>query len=328
MNVKVGGVEIPLGLGLITLTLFALCVINLFTKQVATVSGVVFTGIFFAVFQIAEKYTQKSESTVRHDLDQFNVEPEADLSPATVGARPGNVLVMVRNSNALYNLSAVLEHTDTHRQDIVALHMRLVPRAASGEHELVAEQLFSIDEQQLFTRALALAEARGKTIHLAVAPAVEKWTGILLAAQSLQSTAIALGLSARRAPGEEARVAGLAWEVLPEPRPELRLEIYTPEGNEEIYYLGPHAPRLTPKELDLLHRLWLELSQDVAPAELHHRDVVHFALDRLRGEMSESPRDKILEELKKHLAKHKNTGFTGPETSPLWQRIERAPAKK
>ena len=50
LNLQMGGLEIPLGLGLITLTLVALCLINLFTKQVATVSGVAFTLIFFAVF--------------------------------------------------------------------------------------------------------------------------------------------------------------------------------------------------------------------------------------------------------------------------------------
>ena len=50
LNFKIGGVEIPLGLGLITLTLFALCIINLFTKQVATMSGIAFTIVFFVDF--------------------------------------------------------------------------------------------------------------------------------------------------------------------------------------------------------------------------------------------------------------------------------------
>src|SRR5499427_9010539 len=49
-NVKVGSLEIPLGLAVITLILFALCLVNLFTKQVATMSGVAFTIIFFVVF--------------------------------------------------------------------------------------------------------------------------------------------------------------------------------------------------------------------------------------------------------------------------------------
>lgn len=42
-NLKVGGLEIPVGLGLVTVTLIALCLINLVTKQVATIAGVSFT---------------------------------------------------------------------------------------------------------------------------------------------------------------------------------------------------------------------------------------------------------------------------------------------
>ncbi len=75
------------------------------------------------------------------------------------------------------------------------------------------EQLFSVKEQELFTRALASAEKRGKSIHLAVAPATEKWDGILRAAQSLAVFTIALGLSSSRRSIEEARIAGLAWEA-------------------------------------------------------------------------------------------------------------------
>ncbi len=302
LNFHINGVEIPLGLGLITLTLFSLCIIKMFTKQVATVSGLIFTGVFFVIFEVAEKYTHRKHAGAVHaELDQFNLEMGEDLSAAAVGARPGNVLVLARNANTLYNLSATLDRTNTRLQDIVVLHLRIVVRAGSGEHDLDPEQLFQIDEQQLFTRALSLAEARGKTIHLAVAPATEKWAGILRAAQSMQSSTIALGLSARRSPIEEARVAGLAWEELAEPRPHLRLEIYMPDGKQETYFLGPHAPNLTPKEVDLLHGLWLELSQEVAPEELHHRDVVHYSLEMLRIEITNGRRDEMLEGLRHHL---------------------------
>src|SRR5690349_21644857 len=96
------------------------------------------------------------------------------------------------------------------------------------------------------------------------------------AAQSLHSSTVALGPSPTRHFTEEARIAGLAWERLSDPKPQLTLEIYFPSGREHIFYLGPHAPRLTPREIDLLHGIWLELSNDVAPEELHHHDVVHF----------------------------------------------------
>src|SRR5262245_38575954 len=42
LNPRIAGFELPLGLGLITLALVALCAINLVTKQVATISGVSF----------------------------------------------------------------------------------------------------------------------------------------------------------------------------------------------------------------------------------------------------------------------------------------------
>src|SRR5713226_272185 len=101
---------------------------------------------------------------------------------------------MVRNYNTLYNLGAVLDRVDTHKHDVVVLHLRFLTRAGSGEYELEAEQLFSLEEQQLFTRALGLAEKKGKTIHLAVAAATERWDAILRAAQSLRSSALFWGL--------------------------------------------------------------------------------------------------------------------------------------
>src|SRR5216117_1606635 len=49
LNLKIGSIEIPIGLAIVTAILFSLCIINLFTKQVATISGVTFTLVFFAL---------------------------------------------------------------------------------------------------------------------------------------------------------------------------------------------------------------------------------------------------------------------------------------
>ena len=96
-------------------------------------------------------------------------------------------------------------------------------------------------------------------------------------------------------------MAGLAWERLSDPKPQLTLEIYFPSGQEHIFYLGPHAPHLTPKEIDLLHSLWLQISNEVAPEEIHHHDVVHFALEELREDLSNSQRQEVLHRLRHHL---------------------------
>jgi amino acid transporter len=311
LNFTIGHTEIPVGLGLITTVLFALSIMNLFTKQVATISGVVFTLIFFTIFEISEKITLK-HGAKHQELDQFNLESDGELSPAALGVRPGNELVMIRNSNTLYNLGAVLDRINPRLQDVVVLHLRVLGRAGTGENELEAKDLFSINEQELFTRALSLAEKRGKSIHLAVAPSAAKWDGILRAAQSLQSSTIALGMSSWRAMADEARMAGLAWEALAEPRPNLTLEIYSPDGQEHVFYLGPHAPRLTSKEIDLLHGIWLELSSEVAPEELHHHDVVHIALEELRRSIDNGKRAEIIGALRQHLVEIRDRRGTTP----------------
>src|SRR5262245_1921429 len=308
-NFKIGKLEIPLGLGLITLTLVALCVINLVTKQVATISGVAFTLIFFAIFSITEKTTRK-KATEHAELDQFNLDASDDLTPEKLGVRPGNVLVMVRNYNTLHNLSSVLERFDPHQKDIVVLHLRFLRRTGGGEYELTHEQLFSLEEQKLFTRSLELSEKKGKTIHLAVAAATDKWDAILRAAQSLQSSAVALGASPNTTVVEDARIAGLAWERLADPKPQLALQFYFPSGKDEIFYLGPHAPHLTPKEIDLLHGIWLELSGEVAPDEIHHHDVVHFALEELRHGIENSTREQVFNRLRQHLEAIRNRRVT------------------
>ena len=116
---------------------------------------------------------------------------------------------------------------------------------------------------------------------VAVAGATEKWDAILRAAQSLQSSSVVLGASPNRPLAEEARLAGLAWERLADPKPQLSLVLHSMTGQEHVVYLGPHAPHLTPREIELLHQLWLEFSDAIAPEELHHHDVVHFALEEL-----------------------------------------------
>ena len=309
MNFHIAGREIPVGLGLITLVLFGVAMVNLFTKQVATISGVAFTLVLFAIFTISEKVT-RSRQGVHQELDQFHLVPGEELTPKAVGVRKDNVLVMVRDFHTLYHLNAALRRVNTARQDVAVLHIRVLQRAASGSSDLVPEQLFSATEQLLFTKALSLAEHEGKSIHLSVAAASEIWEGILRSAQSLQSSTIVLGSSAIMGVAEEARYAGLAWEKLPDPKPHLALEIHTPDGLEEIFYLGPHAPHLTPKEIDLLHKLWLRFSTELAPEEVHHHDIVHFALDELNGEIARGEEPEVLGRLKDHVAQIKSRRIT------------------
>ncbi|MEJ2007551.1 MAG: APC family permease, partial [Acidobacteriota bacterium] len=303
-NPRLGRLEFPVGLAFITVTLFATATINLFTKQVATVTGVTFTLLFYALFVISEKHSQRRAA--RGELDQFNLEPSEEITPEGVGSRPGNILVPVPDYFKLYHLASVLERVDIERQDVVVLHIRVLLRAGSGEHGLEPEQLFTVYEQELFTRALALSEKYGKSVKLAVVGATDVWDGILRAAQNLQSSSIVLGSSTKMSPAVEARRAGLAWENLRDPKPQLTVEVYSPRGQEEVYYLGPHAPHLTPNEIDLLHKIWLECSARLEPEEIHHHDIIHFALTEIDRKLCEGEDREVLERLKHHLEEMKS----------------------
>jgi amino acid transporter len=301
LNLRIGRTEIPLGLGFVTLILFALCTINLFTKEVATISGVIFTFLFFIAFVISERFT-KRRAALNPQLDQFNLELQGELSPEAVGARPGNILVPVSNHYNLYHLGNVLDRVKPGRRDVVVLHVRILRRTPSGEQEFDADQLFGSIEQHLFSQALSVAEKRGKSIRLAVVAANDLWDGILRAAQSLQSSTVVVGTSSKWQSEEQARQIGEAWEHLGDQKPQFNLEIHMPTGDKIFKVLGPHAPNLTANEVNLLHRLWLRLSDSVAPEELHHHDVVHFSLEELQNELDKENDHEVLARLREHLA--------------------------
>jgi hypothetical protein len=146
-----------------------------------------------------------------------------------------------------------------------------------------------------------MAEKRGKSIRLAVVAANDLWDGILRAGHGLQSSTIVVGTSSHWQSEEQARQIGESWEKLPDPKPQFNLEVHLPNGDKVYKVLGPHAPNLTANEVNLLHRLWLRFSDQVAPEELHHHDVVHFSLEELQREIGEGREEQVVERLRNHL---------------------------
>src|SRR5205085_2730497 len=74
LNFRVGDTEIPLGLIAITVSLFGLAVINVLTKQVATISGLIFTIIFFIVFELSEIANRKKKALHGHEAEKFRLD--------------------------------------------------------------------------------------------------------------------------------------------------------------------------------------------------------------------------------------------------------------
>jgi amino acid transporter len=281
-NITLGGTEIPIGLGIITLLLFSVAGINLITKEVATIAGVAFTIVFFIVFTVSERINQRKLDKSVAALDQFTLNHQPDVSLDTVGARPGGVLVAARDYNTLAHLDQVLELTDTEAQDIVVMTVRLMIGPDAGERDLYDTNLFTDYEQRLFTRVVALAEKHGKPVELVVVPATNLFDAVAQTASRLDAAEVVAGLSAKMSAQEQARELGRAWERLTEkPRRQVWLKIVGPANREHSFSLGAHAPELTDDDLSVIHNIWLQVSQIPARKRVRHRDVVRVALERL-----------------------------------------------
>jgi amino acid transporter/nucleotide-binding universal stress UspA family protein len=299
INFHIGRTEIPVGLIATTLVLGMVAIANLFTKQIATIYGVSFTVGLFLVFTISQFINKKKVDAKRAGMEEFNLDMRPDVSPGSLHARPGCVLVAVRDYGRMSHLKSVLEKTNLRRHDIVVMTVRPVSSGA-GEYELSDHQLFSDYERELLTSVVAMAEKAGKTVDLLVVPGVDPFDAMVQTAAKLQASRLATGVSAKMDSEELARRIGLAWEKLPEPRHPFSLEIIA-EGRPSVYVnLGPHPPRLWPEDLDRTHEIWLQLQTDFG-SKLHHRDVVGVALRRLQKDLVGERRQDVIGDLDREL---------------------------
>jgi len=97
-NITIGKTEIPLGLISVFLVLLSTALVNLATKSVATVSGIVFAAAFFVIFSVSERRNLKKHAiTARQMKDHFQMEHQDTVSRESAALRPGGVMVTMRD---------------------------------------------------------------------------------------------------------------------------------------------------------------------------------------------------------------------------------------
>lgn len=295
INIRIKGVELPIGLFCVFLVLLTTAIVNLFTKSVATESGLAFAAAFFIIFTISERKNLKRQlATAKQMKEHFQLEQPEEIGRETLDVRPGAVLITMRDAANPFALKWTLSRTNTDDQDIVVLTARMM---GAGGPEYLANQLFSEHEQMLFTKAVSVAESFGKHISLLVVPAGDVFAALVQTANLLEVSALVSGLSSKMTAAEQAYHVGQAWEALPEPKRQFTFYVVRPNGDAQAFHIGPHAPALQGEDVQLVHRLWLNFRRDPGMGYLHHTDIVTFALTRLASEYARN-KEETLKELR------------------------------
>jgi amino acid transporter len=300
-NVRIGKTEIPVGLICVFLVLLSTAITNLFTKSVATVSGVIFAAAFFVIFTVSERQNRRKHAlTARQMKDHFQLEHQDTISRESVDIKPGGVMVTMRDPANPFALKWALAHHASDDNDIVVLSVRIM---AAGGPEFLSpeEQSFSEHEQTLFTKAISVAESFGKTVSLLVVPAGDIFAALAQSANNLEVDSVVSGISTKMTAEDQAYHLGQAWEALPEPKRQFNFHVIEPNGQSKVFYIGPHAPNLSPDDVQLVHRLWLNMRRDPTVSDLHHSDIITYALTRLAGQYAREKQE-ILRDIRNYRA--------------------------
>jgi amino acid transporter len=230
LNVRLGGLEIPLGLILIFLVLSVTALANLVTKKVATEWGAVFTIVFFVIFWLSERLHHRP-GTALHHLEKFNVRYTPELAPDRLGIRPGCKIVPVRDPRNLRHLDRALHEAEREDVDVVVPTVKI-------ERDLVATGAnpnFTPDEQAIFTAVVDLAEKHGKTVIPLVISSNDIFFAIARTAQELGAAEVVLGRSGKLAVDVQAESFALRWGAV-EPDPERSMTVRIVSEREDLRF--------------------------------------------------------------------------------------------
>jgi amino acid transporter len=247
-NVRVGNVELPIGLGLIFLVLFITAILNFFTKEVATVGGIAFTAVFLTVFLVSEHWHEKKrKGTHHHHLEQFNQASAGEITPAALRlARPYRKLVAIRSPHNLFMLEKSLRETDPATTDIVVMTAKIAPVGSTPSQDGDLD----VYDQELMTAVVDKAERTGKRVVPLIVPTNNPLYAVLRTARDLNAQEVILGLSNKFTAEEQLDQIALYWFNVHDGKPP-PLTVRILSKNRDVYFDlegGSRIPKISDRQ--------------------------------------------------------------------------------
>jgi len=236
VNINIKGFHLPVGLIVIFLLLFTAAVINLFTKPIATVSGLIFTVSFFLTFVISEQIVKRKTIEENHIseeeyerihrdqiLEHFNLDDETQITPEAIeSTNPNRILVAVKDPNNLSHLKKTIEEINTEDTDIIVM----VARVFKDKQNIEVKPDIEEEERVLFTEVVNISEKIGKPVIPIVVPTNNAFYSIMNVAYSLKVKEIIIGLSAKFKPDIQMQQLALMWGAInPDESKKVKLRI-------------------------------------------------------------------------------------------------------
>jgi amino acid transporter len=226
-NLRVGKTELPVGLALIFIGLLIIGLVNFATKKVATISGISFTALFFAMFTISERLNKRGRvSQAREEYrEKFNMRQADDLKIIRDEIeRPNRILVAVRDPGNLYHLNKALETHDADTTDLVVFTSRIRKGLALVDEAVTMDN----DEEKLFTKVIEAAERQGKTVTPMLVVSNDPFYAITQAAQAVGATEVVFGVSTKLSADVQLERLAMTWGSLQTDKQPVRFRILGP----------------------------------------------------------------------------------------------------
>jgi magnesium transporter len=290
LNGHFRGREIPWGLLGLGALLAATSFVALLVGDAASIATAAVLVALMLLFRLAGRDVATSEEDDQA-AGAFDLVPATEISLDQIHVRPGNVLVPVRNPHALDHVAAALRAAGD--RDVVVMTVRLADTDLAV-HDSPGESTPSRYERQLLSEVVAVAERLGRPVRLLIVPARNVVEAIVTTVLRLRSSDVYVGESSTLSAEDQARMLGDAWERADKlDLRDVRLVITHHSGRTHTYHMGAHPPSLSPADLDLIHRVWLDAIKAVGP-HVHHHDVVRAALTQMEQQLTGPNRDDAL----------------------------------